>query len=172
MPRYTREQIYRRRRIVALVILLLFISLIFYLLSLVVSLFTGPEETRPATPAQVAEDSVPVGRNWKPANPKAMVVKDNPPDSAIRKQLPRGIKLAPGEVLGIDVSNHQEEINWKRVAGSGVTYAYLKATEGVGFTDAHFALNWEGARKHGITVGAYHYFTLCSPGLDQARFFL
>ncbi|MGQ4568886.1 glycoside hydrolase family 25 protein [Dermabacteraceae bacterium P9123] len=172
MPRYTREQIYRRRRIVALVILLLLISLIFYLISLVVSFFTGPGEANQTAPAQGAEAGVPIGRNWKPANPNAMVVRDNPPGSAIRQQLPRGIKLAAGEVLGIDVSNHQEEINWQRVADAGVTYAYLKATEGVGFTDAHFADNWEQARKHGVTVGAYHYFTLCSPGVDQARFFL
>ena len=33
-------------------------------------------------------------------------------------------------VRGIDVSHHQGEIDWAKVAGAGVRFAYLKATEG------------------------------------------
>jgi lysozyme len=53
-----------------------------------------------------------------------------------------------------------------------VRFAYLKATEGVGFTDPTFARNWVAARAQGLRVGAYHYFAFCTPGAEQARHFL
>ncbi len=81
-------------------------------------------------------------------------------------------RLQPGERYGIDVSHHQGEIDWRRVAGDDIEFAYLKATEGGDFTDTRFAANWEGAAKAGLQRGAYHFFTLCTPGEDQARHFL
>ena len=36
-------------------------------------------------------------------------------------------------VTGIDVSHHQGRIDWPVVAGSGVAFAYLKASEGGDF---------------------------------------
>jgi lysozyme len=80
--------------------------------------------------------------------------------------------LREGERYGIDVSHHQEAIDWERVARDGITFAYIKATEGSDFTDARFDENWRGAEEAGLDRGAYHYFTLCTPGADQARHFL
>ena len=80
--------------------------------------------------------------------------------------------LEEGERYGIDVSAHQDVIDWRRVAGDGITFAYIKATEGGDFTDARFDENWSGAKDAGLDRGAYHYFTLCTPGADQARHFL
>ena len=80
--------------------------------------------------------------------------------------------LHVGERFGIDVSNHQGSIDWKAVRGDGVTFAYLKATEGSTFTDPTFAANWAGAAVAGVTRGAYHFFTLCTPGIEQAQHFL
>jgi len=31
---------------------------------------------------------------------------------------------------GIDVSSHQGEVNWKTVVSNGISFAYIKATEG------------------------------------------
>ncbi len=81
-------------------------------------------------------------------------------------------ELRPGERYGIDVSNHQGEIEWRRVAGDDIDFAYIKATEGANFTDKRFAPNWEGAAAAGIERGAYHFFTLCASGAGQARHFL
>jgi len=53
-----------------------------------------------------------------------------------------------------------------------VQFAYLKATEGRTFVDSYFATNWDAARAAGIRPGAYHFFSLCSPGADQADAFL
>ena len=80
--------------------------------------------------------------------------------------------LRPGEGYGIDVSNHQGPVDWRAVAADGVSYAYLKATEGRTFVDPYLAANWAGARDAGIRRGAYHFFSLCSLGADQAAAFL
>ena len=75
-------------------------------------------------------------------------------------------------VRGIDVSHHQGAIDWSKVAGDGVRFAYLKASEGRDHRDTSFATNWSAAAATGIPRGAYHFFTFCSPGSDQAEHFL
>ncbi|HEY3144304.1 MAG TPA: GH25 family lysozyme [Acidimicrobiales bacterium] len=80
--------------------------------------------------------------------------------------------LKRGERYGIDVSHHQGDIAWGRVAGDDIDFAYLKATEGGDLTDALFRANWDGAAAAGLDRGAYHFFTLCTPGEAQARHFL
>lgn len=77
------------------------------------------------------------------------------------------------EVRGIDVSHHQGAIDWRRVAeNKDVRFAYVKATEGSNFVDHLFSENWSGAGEAGIVRGAYHYFTLTSPGAWQAENFI
>lgn len=73
---------------------------------------------------------------------------------------------------GIDASHHQGPIDWARVAEAGIGFAYLKATEGTGFTDPRFAGHRRDAARHGIAVTGYHYFQLCSDGAAQAEHFL
>jgi lysozyme len=76
-------------------------------------------------------------------------------------------------VWGIDVSHHQGHIDWPAVAGEPhLAFAYVKATEGGDWTDPRFQENWREARRAGLRVGAYHFFTFCRPPLDQARHFL
>jgi len=74
-------------------------------------------------------------------------------------------------VQGIDVSHHQGRIDWGRVRRAGVDFAYIKATEGGDQRDPRFADNWRGARAAGLRAGAYHFFTLCRPGAEQAANF-
>ncbi len=80
--------------------------------------------------------------------------------------------LKEGETYGIDVSHHQGSIDWRRVAADGITFAYIKATEGGDLVDHRFDANWFGADAAGIPRGAYHFFTLCVPGAVQAQNFL
>jgi lysozyme len=80
--------------------------------------------------------------------------------------------LASGESYGVDVSHYQGEIDWRAVADDNIEFAYIKATEGRDWVDERFAANWSGARTAGIHVGAYHFFTLCRNGQDQAANFL
>lgn len=80
--------------------------------------------------------------------------------------------LRDGERYGVDVSHHQGEIDWARVADDDIGFAYIKATEGGDFVDASFERNWHGADAAGLDRGAYHFFTLCRPGDEQAENFL
>jgi lysozyme len=73
---------------------------------------------------------------------------------------------------GIDVSHHQGVVDWGRVAKSDVAFAILKATEGGDYVDETFARNLAGAEAAGLVVGAYHFFTFCRPGAEQAANFL
>ncbi len=75
-------------------------------------------------------------------------------------------------IRGIDVSHHQREIDWGAVAADDVAFSYIKASEGEDFRDGAFARNWAGAGAAGLARGAYHYFSLCKPGVKQAENFL
>ena len=74
-------------------------------------------------------------------------------------------------VRGIDVSHHQGRIDWGAVRGAGTRFAFIKASEGVDRVDSEFRRNWAGAQAAGVTRGAYHFFTFCSPGAAQADHF-
>ncbi|MGH9277545.1 MAG: GH25 family lysozyme [Acidimicrobiales bacterium] len=80
--------------------------------------------------------------------------------------------LQAGERYGVDVSAHQGDIDWTRVAGDGIEFAYIKATEGADFVDARFSENWSRSHEADIERAPYHFFTLCSPGAMQAANFL
>ena len=84
------------------------------------------------------------------------------------------LELAPflHEVVGVDVSNHQGEIDWPALGKSGIGFAYIKATEGATFRDKSFARNWSEAERAGIPRGAYHFFTLCRSASEQAQNFI
>jgi lysozyme len=73
---------------------------------------------------------------------------------------------------GIDVSHHLGEIDWDRVSADDVSFVYMKASEGGDFKDGAFARNWAGAGGAGLARGAYHYFSLCKSGVEQAANFL
>lgn len=73
---------------------------------------------------------------------------------------------------GIDVSNHQGNINWKDIDQGAVNFAYIKATEGTTFIDKSFSKNWEASKEAGILRGAYHFFKAESDGKKQAEHFI
>jgi lysozyme len=74
-------------------------------------------------------------------------------------------------VHGIDVSKFQGEIDWNRVADSGVKFAWIKATEGGDRADERFQANWEGAKAAGVPHGAYHFVYWCRPPMEEMAFF-
>jgi lysozyme len=75
-------------------------------------------------------------------------------------------------VQGVDVSHHQGDIDWQRLKCENTQFAYIKASEGVRYKDPKFVANWNGAIRAGVVPGAYHFFTLCKPGAEQATNFL
>lgn len=159
MPRFTREQVRRRQRIAVATLALVLLLVIGGCTAVLANLVGGDDRPRRADDAAVADDA-------------AMTVGTTPADAPALTQLPEGAQLTAEEAMGIDVSSYQKDIDWEQVAGDGYVFAYIKATEGTGFVDTHFHQNWDRARAAGITAGAYHYFTLCSPGAEQAASFL
>jgi len=71
------------------------------------------------------------------------------------------------EYEGIDVSNHQGDIDWEAVANAGKEVVIIKSSEGVDFTDPYFEANYEGAKAAGLKLGFYHFLTATS--VEQAR---
>jgi len=60
---------------------------------------------------------------------------------------------------GIDVSHYQGRIDWAAVAATGqIGYAFVKATESNYFVDDYYQYNITEGRKHGLTMGCYHFF--------------
>lgn len=75
-------------------------------------------------------------------------------------------------VQGIDVSYFQGDIDWQKVDGAGVRFAYIKATEGGDRFDPKFTDNWYAAKKAGLARGAYHVMYWCRPAREQASWFM
>jgi len=75
-------------------------------------------------------------------------------------------------VRGIDVSEHQGEVDWQAVKEAGFDFAFIKASEGMDYRDRYFSQNWQQSAAAGMIRSAYHFFTFKSPGLEQARNFI
>ena len=76
------------------------------------------------------------------------------------------------DVFGVDVSTYQGKVDWTALSNQGVSFAFIKATEGSSLQDVRFAENWEGALAAGVRPGAYHFFSYDSPGEQQAENFI
>src|SRR4051812_28606834 len=59
---------------------------------------------------------------------------------------------------GIDVSYHQDAIDWPRVRRAGIRFAFIRLSDGVAVRDVKFQTNWAEARRAGVVRGAYQYF--------------
>ncbi|WP_440900367.1 lysozyme [Actinosynnema sp.] len=78
-----------------------------------------------------------------------------------------------GTVPGMDVSSHQGDVDWGRPWGDGARFAYVKATEGTGYTNPHFQQQYDGSRGVGMVRGAYHFaLPDRSDGGTQADYFV
>ena len=80
-------------------------------------------------------------------------------------------------IHGIDVSKYQNSIDWESVKDMKVgdvqlSFAFIKATEGLGNEDAYFRRNWKKAKDAGIARGAYHFFLATKSGKAQAENFI
>ena len=75
-------------------------------------------------------------------------------------------------VFGVDVSNWQGVIDWREFEQQGVSFAFIKATEGSGHVDESARYNLENAAETDIRISAYHFFSFDSPGQTQAENFI
>ena len=71
-------------------------------------------------------------------------------------------------VYGIDVSQHNGNVNFDKVAKDGYTFVYIKATQGDYYVDPCYERNYTRALKAGLYIGFYHYFRMDLDGHRQA----
>lgn len=72
---------------------------------------------------------------------------------------------------GIDVSNHNGNINWSKVKADGVEVVYIKATEGTTYQDQWLNSHYAGAKGVGLSTGFYHFLVGTSQPESQAHNF-
>ncbi len=81
-------------------------------------------------------------------------------------------QAAAPQVQGIDVSHLQGTIDWSQVLQAGMRFTFIKATDGITWTDPLFASNWSGAKAAGLLRGAYHFYETDDDPTAQAEQFL
>ena len=78
----------------------------------------------------------------------ARSLKDNKPHDGVTRAHTMPIQ-------GIDVSYWQGDIDWQKVRGAGISFAYIKATEGGDHLDPKFRQNWYASKRAGTSsIGA------------------
>jgi GH25 family lysozyme M1 (1,4-beta-N-acetylmuramidase) len=119
---------------------------------LAVGLLAGTLLTLGVRPAAAA-DEVPGGGR---ANAGAHDARPTRTDATIQAAPPPGYT-----VLGIDVSSHDHStfptIDWAGQVNSGISFAYIKATEAQNYTNPYFANDYRDAKAAGLYVGAYTF---------------
>jgi GH25 family lysozyme M1 (1,4-beta-N-acetylmuramidase) len=80
---------------------------------------------------------------------------------------------APQGLQGIDVSAWEGTVDWQTVAAGGAKFAYVKATEGIGYVSDTFDQQYNGSAAAGLLRGAYHFaLPDRSDGATQADYFV
>ena len=80
--------------------------------------------------------------------------------------------IADNELIGADLSKYQGNVDMNRLSEQGLSFVYVKATEGSEIVDTHFKENWSNAIESPLEVGAYHFFSFDSDGSTQAEHFI
>lgn len=95
-------------------------------------------------------------------------------------------------IYGIDISRHQHEkgrkryrIDWRRVRITSlgqkhptdgqtfpVSFVYIKSTEGTSIRNRYFLSDYQQAKRQGLKVGAYHFFSIRTSAEAQANYFV
>ncbi|PSL46537.1 glycosyl hydrolase family 25 [Chitinophaga niastensis] len=70
------------------------------------------------------------------------------------------LNLPEGYMLGADLSHYNDRPDWAAINRAGVSFVYLKISEGVGSQDSKVKEHADNALQLGIKVGYYHF---CRP---------
>lgn len=108
----------------------------------------------------------------EPADPYADVAKNSYDPNGFYKE-DGFLHYADGTLMsevGVDISSHQQTVDWAAVKEAGVDFAILRAgyrgyTEGAIQEDETFRTNLQAAKEAGLKVGVYFF----SQALDRAE---
>ena len=104
------------------------------------------------------------------------------------------MKYTSERIYGIDIARYQHgkgrkkyPIRWDKlrivhvgkngsqnVSGKAdypVSFVYIKSTEGTSIRNRYFLSDYQQAKRQGLRVGAYHFFSIRTPATAQANYF-
>ena len=64
---------------------------------------------------------------------------------------------APKVLEGMDVSHHNDPVDWAKAKAAGIRFVFAKATESGDFVDPSYAHNKQQVEALGLSFGAYHF---------------
>lgn len=111
--------------------------------------------------------------NPEATEPAGGVLEANPYEAADFEYVNGFLRCTAADArLGIDVSEHQQVIDWEQVKEAGVDFAMIRLgyrgyTEGRLFLDNCFKSHLAGARDAGLDVGVYFFSQAITP--EEAR---
>ncbi len=173
----------KRQKIVLIALTLLAVVLLAVLVAVLLTRcgHGGPAPSPTPTPAPTVDPhagEVEVldpegGTMWVPEAPGLKVFGRTATDFNVTDQLPSYAGQGLTMRRGIDVSDHQQEIDWQAVADYGIDFAIIRCgyrsySEGVLHEDTRFRENIEGALDAGLDVGIY-FFSQATNVLEAAE---
>jgi lysozyme len=75
-------------------------------------------------------------------------------------------------LLGLDISHYQNVVDFAQVKAAGVSFVFIKATEGVTLVDPNFAQYRTASKAEGLPRGFYHFFHPKDDLQSQIDFFV
>ena len=75
-------------------------------------------------------------------------------------------------VHGTDVSKYQTSVDWQPAKASGISFAFIKATEGGDRVDDYFDEHWRATKAAGIPRARLSFLLFLPPAAEQARWFI
>ncbi|HEX9939765.1 MAG TPA: GH25 family lysozyme, partial [Longimicrobium sp.] len=80
--------------------------------------------------------------------------------------------VTPLRPRGVDISYWQGRVDWRAVEAAGISFVYLRATEGTTVVDSTFRPHWAALGETRILRGASHRFRPAGDAAAQAEHFL
>ena len=79
---------------------------------------------------------------------------------------------AQARLLGVDVYAGNGTVNWSSVHSAGISFAFVKATQGNYYQDANMAANMNNGKAAGLCVGVYDLAdpASCTPSTEANYF--
>ncbi|MDI2029759.1 lysozyme [Saccharopolyspora sp. TS4A08] len=132
------------------------------------------EEAAVAAPMAEQKNAAPMVEQKKadPPQTRAETKTEAPAEARSEEQAEEPAPLGP-PVEGIDVSNHNGNIDWQKVAADNKKFTFVLASDGTDFTNPKYSEQYHGAKDAGLISGAYHFARPDdSDGATQANRFL
>ncbi|PAK99909.1 lysozyme [Lentilactobacillus parakefiri] len=75
-------------------------------------------------------------------------------------------------IRGVTIDQSNGYIDFESLKNKGISFVYLKATQGAAFTDDSFESNFQRSQGSQLPIGVYHYFSFTSSPVAQFKNFV